>query len=532
MGADGHLSMDEAIDADAVRTELERIANSETFARSNRMQELVRYLVHNELAGNGDRLRSFNIAIDVFGRDAEFDPNNDSIVRVEAARLRRMLSAHYIANPDSKLRISIPKGRYLPTYELIEETPAPAHAPLHSPIGGPGIAVLPFAGDASKQAQKEMCDGLTYELNFQLSRFAEFRVVDASSLADIPAAELLSEVANGLECQYLVKGQIASTSAGIRIHVQALDATNARVLWSERFDVELQDTGLLDLEEEIASSIARALAPAPGPLLLNGFDRGNPAPKDWEAIDCVLRWHHYRAHLRSPKIHADLTNALRRVLKKHPGFSLGWAISAYLTLDSFVYRLAPDIAPEIIQRNARTSAETALGLSQKNSIARYVLGLCDYFSGNRDGFRSNFQQALALNPNSLDMLHHGGTLLAFGGAWEEGKALVLEAGLSYLNSMGLRFFYVVDAMREDNDELASNLLSVVSPHGAWYWGHLLRATIAQRQGDSRAAHESIAKAFEDNSNLAGNLRDEVEKWFGDEKAQQIFLRAFDALDVQ
>lgn len=520
--------MDEAIDADAVRSEIERIATGETFARSGRMQALLRYLVHNDLAGNGDRLRSFNIAIDVFGRNAEFDPTNDSIVRVEAARLRRMLAAHYSAHPDSDIRVSIPKGRYIPAYARPDPPKQPSSKPLHSPIGGPGIAVLPFAGEASEQT---LCKGLTYELNFQLSRFAEFRVVDASSLLDLPASEQLTAVAHELECQYLVKGQITRKKDGLLIHVQAVDATNSRVLWSERFDVELQDSNLLDLEEGIATSIARALAPAPGPLVLNGFERGNPPPKDWEAIDCVLRWHHYRAHLRSPEIHDDLNTAMRRVLKKHPGFSLGWAIAAYLELDRMIYRMAPQIPTETIQRSARTYAERALGLSQKNSIARYVLGLCDYFSGDREGFRTQFLQALALNPNSLDLLHHGGTLLAFGGAWDEGKLLVLEAAMGYPNSMGLRFFYVVDALREGDNELANDLLSVVSPRGSWYWGHLLRATIAQRQSDLKTAKESLERAFDDTEDLRGNLHNEVDKWFGDVRARKLLFDAFTAIEA-
>ena len=512
--------MEETIDSTVVRDELERIATSDKFARSGRMQELLRYLVENDLAGNGDRLRSFNIAIDVFGRDAQFDPNNDSIVRVEAARLRRMLAAHYAEAPATGLRITIPKGRYLPAYE---ELTTPDRPPLHRPIGGPAIAVLPFSGPTSEVL---LCEGLTAELRFQLSRFAEFRVVDATSLSDTPPPEIAKKAASELECKYIVQGRVTRNAAGKRIHVEALDATNSHVLWSQRYQVHAQDARLLDVEEDIASEIARALAPSPGVLLLNGFERGDPAPKDWDAVDCVLRWHHFRAHTRSPELHHSLVSALRRVLDKHPGFAMGWAILAYMTLDGWIYRLEPESSRASISRKSRTYAERALGLAPRNSQARYVIALCDYFERNFAGFRDHFFAALELNPNSLDLLHHGGTLLAFGGDWEDGKELVLEADLAHNNAMGLRFFYVVDALRANDLPLADSLLAVVKPTGSWYWGHLLRAVISVLQDNVAEARQALNRALAEAPDLEGNLQGEVNKWFAEPVVKTLFAEAF------
>lgn len=508
------------IDADSIKLELESVATSDTFVRSSRMQELLRYLVENDLAGNGDRLKSVNIAIDVFGRDADFDSNNDSIVRVEAARLRRMLGAHYAAHPEARLEISIPKGRYQPAYERREPKVAP---PLHRPIGGPGIAVLPFV---STDDEELLCDGLTAELRFQLSRFAEFRVVDASHLSDTPAAELLPEIADTLECQYLVKGRITGTRNGKRIYVEALDATNSHVLWSERIEVETHDTALLDMEEEIATAIARALAPSPGPLVVNGFERGDRPPHDWDAIDCVLRWHYYRAHLRSQETFDGLNSALKGLLENHPGFSMGWAMLGYMTIDAWIYRMLPGTPFVVLERSARTYAGRALGLAPRNSPARYVLALCDYFAGNYEGFREHFFAALDFNPNSLDLLHHGGTLLAFSGNWDEGREIVLEADLGHCNSMGLRFFYVVDALRDGDIELADSLLSVVKPQGNWYWGYLLRAAICAQRDDLANARVAINAALTDCPDLTGDLDAEAAKWLGDTRARTLLQTSF------
>ena len=105
--------------APAVRETLERLLASETFGRSERARKLLRYLVEREQAGEADRLKGFSIAMDVFGRDGDFDPSTDAVVRVQAGRLRELLQQYFanegIAEP---VRIAIPRGGYVPAYEL------------------------------------------------------------------------------------------------------------------------------------------------------------------------------------------------------------------------------------------------------------------------------------------------------------------------------------------------------------------------------------------------------------------------------
>ncbi|MCA0051567.1 tetratricopeptide repeat protein [Mesorhizobium sp. B283B1A] len=105
--------------APAVRETLERLLASETFGRSERARKLIRYLVEREQAGEADRLKGFSIAMDVFGKDGDFDPSTDAVVRVQAGRLRDLLQQYFanegVAEP---VRIAIPRGGYVPAYEL------------------------------------------------------------------------------------------------------------------------------------------------------------------------------------------------------------------------------------------------------------------------------------------------------------------------------------------------------------------------------------------------------------------------------
>jgi tetratricopeptide (TPR) repeat protein len=125
--------------ADQVRDALERILASEVFARSERARDLLRYLVEQDLAGNADRLKGFSIGVDVFRKDDRFDPATDTVVRVQAGRLRDLLQQYYegegAADP---LQISVPRGSYVPEYNLSDAAATCAAGPAASEQGDAG----------------------------------------------------------------------------------------------------------------------------------------------------------------------------------------------------------------------------------------------------------------------------------------------------------------------------------------------------------------------------------------------------------
>ena len=103
----------------AVRAQLDRILGSAPFAHSKRRQRFLEYIVSETLAGRGERLKGYNIAIEVFDRPDDFDPNIDPVVRIEAGKLRDKLREYYEADGQHDLvRIELPKGCYTPHIEI------------------------------------------------------------------------------------------------------------------------------------------------------------------------------------------------------------------------------------------------------------------------------------------------------------------------------------------------------------------------------------------------------------------------------
>lgn len=100
-----------------VKDQLNRILSSKAFDQSPKMKELLSFVVEQTLIGNGDRLKQFTIATEVFDRDADFDHQADPIVRIQAGRVRRTLETYYLTEGvNDPIVLSIPKGRYSPLF--------------------------------------------------------------------------------------------------------------------------------------------------------------------------------------------------------------------------------------------------------------------------------------------------------------------------------------------------------------------------------------------------------------------------------
>jgi hypothetical protein len=127
----------EPIDREAQRAEVEKVLHSEYFAHAPTLAHLLSYLCEKRFAGEAHQIKEYSIGVEVFHRGSSFDQNSDSIVRVEANRLRKRLAAYY-AGPGAPnlLHIAIPVGQYVPEFQ--STAPQPATPADHHSTGPPG----------------------------------------------------------------------------------------------------------------------------------------------------------------------------------------------------------------------------------------------------------------------------------------------------------------------------------------------------------------------------------------------------------
>ncbi len=116
---------DESIPPALVEEALERVLTSRRFRGSARKRRFLKFVVEQTQAGHADRIKAFTIAIDVFDRDANFDPLLDPVVRIQAGRIRRCLEQYYLGEgAEDPIEITIPKGGYVPRFLMKQGTAA------------------------------------------------------------------------------------------------------------------------------------------------------------------------------------------------------------------------------------------------------------------------------------------------------------------------------------------------------------------------------------------------------------------------
>src|SRR5436305_2791957 len=99
------------------RHELEVVLSSGIFHRAPNLAQLLTYVCTKYFEGSAEQIKEYNIAVDALGRPVDFDQKRDSIVRVEAHRLRKRLREYYDAEGAAHaLHIDIPPGQYAPRF--------------------------------------------------------------------------------------------------------------------------------------------------------------------------------------------------------------------------------------------------------------------------------------------------------------------------------------------------------------------------------------------------------------------------------
>jgi len=124
------------------RAELQAVLGSPAFARSPALSHLLSYLCEKTFAGETDQIKEYSVAVDVFDREESFDQDTDSIVRVQANRLRKRLGEYYAKEGAAHaVHITVPVGQYVPVFSRVappdrETEPSSAsEKPVQSDVG-------------------------------------------------------------------------------------------------------------------------------------------------------------------------------------------------------------------------------------------------------------------------------------------------------------------------------------------------------------------------------------------------------------
>jgi hypothetical protein len=103
--------------------QLDKILQGRTLHGSESLKAFLRFIVDKTTENSESQLKEYVIATEVFGRGKGFDSRTDSVVRVQAGRLRVKLHEYYSTEgKDDPIIIDLPKGHYTPVFSYAQKS--------------------------------------------------------------------------------------------------------------------------------------------------------------------------------------------------------------------------------------------------------------------------------------------------------------------------------------------------------------------------------------------------------------------------
>jgi adenylate cyclase len=479
--------------AGAVRAQLERIVSSPDFEGSERLRGLLRYVVEETLAGRGERLKGYTIAVEHLGRDADFDPLTDPIVRVEAGRVRRSLEHYYLrAGAQDPVVIELPRGGYVPAFSFGGGTEELAASPAHGGLpefAARGIAVLPFVDLTGDPGAACFAQGLSEELIVGLSRFHALRVVSRTAAARFRGQAVDPQAAaRNLGVRFVLDGTIRSEGEQVRAAVTLTDAADGHQLWAERYALRVTESDMFAGQDEISRRVMAAVAGAYGMIAHKiGQEARRKDPESFAPYETVLWYYQDYLQRMNPAHYPRALHAFRKVAAENPDFPLGLAMLAEILVDGYILGLEGARALD----EALALTREALVLDPLCYPARLGLAYAAAIRGDAVQPRAAAEQALAANPNASFLLGMAGWVLFLAGEPERGVHLIRTAFdlVSHLPAFLWGTVCLNHIRRGRYREALDATAAVRIP--TLYWDPLLRAAAAGQL----ALHEQAAAAL-------------------------------------
>ncbi|MBB5684243.1 tetratricopeptide repeat protein [Sphingobium boeckii] len=452
----GDVSSDEELH-ERVMLEVETISATPEFERAPVMRRLLVFLVRTTLAGGGDDLKAYSVAVDGLGRDADFDSQSDSYPRVQVGRLRKMLDGYYEQRPSGSLRLTIKTGGYKVDFsrltaesDVIEPVAIPAPPgpalPLRSlpPVGDAGpawvraltparvvfmsialILVLSalvlilspsyrdaFLAPPVETVQRapvlevdaidisttptQIAQGMRVRaiLMDGLHRSWIVRVRDASR---VPAAAQGDTSVGGVD--YRLSGQIvpAPEKGRFRLYLGLMDARSGNQIWSHQFLLPAEDVGLMPQLVPLVSTLIRPFGVIATQERSRELSGGKPG------YSCLLDYERYFRD-RDPALRTPVNQCIEKTVALDPTNASALAAASFLAFDpQNALRDGPARAAELARRAVAADPYSAEAHVADARVA-FIAGQC------RRGTESA-NRAITLNPYAPEVMGLLGFLL-------------------------------------------------------------------------------------------------------------------------
>lgn len=469
------------IDQAALIRHVEKICKSLEFRSKQVLCRFLSYIVSETIAGRGGDIKAFSIGVDVFKKDDNFDPGQDTLVRINAGRLRRMLDLYYSnTGKEDDIRIEIPKGGYIP--HIIARSGSMEAEKNESSSGEerrmtlePNIAVLSFKNLDGDPKNAYFARGFSYELLVELNKFEDLQVYNFLSIADHPdKGTQIHTTMLDKGMRFTLGGAIHGDKDRVNVLVDLKDLYEGKQIWSERYSKSILTENLIEIQELIANEISGKLGSEYG-IILHRLtqDAQRQKPKKWSTYTAVLKYYNYLVH-NTPETIAEAFEALNSAVENDP--QSGIALSCLAAMHGTAYAMDYPDADKSYNIAGELSEQAYL-LDPYNIFVQVVLGFKCFLYNEKERFFHLADRILEKNPKSTLRLGALGFHLSLYGDWERGKQILDSVMLGHMEYP--RYFHGATTLyyyRNKSYELALQEAFRYKVPG-FFWGPLLRAMV-------------------------------------------------------
>jgi adenylate cyclase len=357
----------------------------------------------------------------------------------------------------------------------------------------PSIAVLPFVNMSEDPKQEYFSDGITEEIITALSKTPKLFVIARHSTFAYKGKQVkVRQVAEEFGVRYVLEGSVRKSEDRVRITAQLIDALKGHHLWAERYDRTMKD--ILAIQDEITKKIVTALQ-----VKLTEGEQARVYGKGTDNLEAYLKvmeanW----LLLQSTKEGViKARQCAEEAISLDPNYA-----SAYSTLGLYHIMemwLGLSKSPKESVTRAIELYQRAIALDSLLPHARMRLGyIYAAMIRQHDKGIAEGEKALALAPNSADIVNLYAIILTYAGRWHEAIPLYREA--LRLNPKPpnnyYRHFAVVLRETGQYDEAISLLKKAIEQEPNDSLAYLVLTTVysyAGRQEEASAAAAEILK---------------------------------------
>lgn len=562
----------------AVEAQLQRILTDPKFQSTPQLSALLTHIVHESLAGRDSELRGTPIAQAVFKRDESFDSQSDTIVRVEAGRLRRRLAQYYeTSGLNDTILIDIPKGGYVPIFHWGRPEPQagnlsqaplanselvmPAQAvttasgnfrarswlitwlvfgalsviiatwlvssrtaPAPVIIGNPFVMVPPLRHSGT-QLEAELAERSIQAVIADLTKISGISVMSYGSALQLAAAEVpLPQLREQHGVSHFVDGRIVIEQDNVRVFIEAVHTGSGKIIWAETINGTLAD--LNGFETALSQRVAAALSVS---LSANESERiFLRHSSNRYALELFRRAYRAIYPVNEARLQAARDLYLR-VVELDPGFAGGAAGLAQVHCYRVLFELSQ--SPQQDLEWAREYALEAITLDPDFGMGYAMLGVASTLGKDYESGLRHLRHAVGLQPGdplthmwlALSLLRSGRAAEAIAPLQEALRLDPLATEMPYHSIMGVAYYASADY------EQALESLSRSAKHVRQKSKRLqlLRAVTLTRLGreqEGRALVAEVNAELQTHPSPIGN-------WLADMLADEIVIRdTFDTLD--